>query len=201
MAKTCLKCKQLKDLSEFYTCKNFVDGYGTVCRECIRIQGKQYRHSLFGLIKKTYKNQVEASKKRGHPSPYYTEEEFIIWFIRQDNFPELLANWIQSGYQSKLKPSGDRLDDYKPYSFDNLRLTTWGENEQKMRDDVKGGINNKKSKGCIQFSLEHVLICEYHSLRDAARATCSDSAGISSCCKGKQRKHNGFIWEYKEERM
>ena len=123
----------------------------------------------------------------------------MIWFIKQDNFQQLFDNWKQSGFNSKLKPSGDRLDDYKPYTFDNLRLVTWGENEQKMRDDIKNGINLKKSKGCIQISLEGEIIAEYHSLRDAARATNSDSAGISACCKGKQFKHNGFIWKYKEK--
>lgn len=198
MPKVCLKCKELKDDSEFYPCKNSKDNLGLTCRHCISIQGKQYRNSLIGLIKKTYKNQIFASKKRNHPPPDYTEEEFVIWFIRQDNFLELYNAWVESVFNSKLKPSGDRLDDYKPYSFGNLRLVTWGENEAKLHKDVKCGINNKKSKGCIQISLDGEIIAEYFSLREAARCTNSDSAGIAACCKGKQKKHNGYIWKYKE---
>jgi len=197
MKKLCLNCNEDKEQEEFYPCKNSNDGYGTVCRKCTSEQGKEYRHSLVGLARKTYHNQVVASKRRGHISPNYTEEEFIIWMIRQDSFPELYKNWVESGYDTKLKPSGDRLDDYQPYTFDNLRLVTWGENEQKLRDDVRNGVNTKKSKGCIQFSLDGELIAEFHSLRDAARATNSDSAGISSCCNNKQFKHNNFIWKYK----
>ena len=198
MNKLCVNCNQLKNKHEFYPCKNSVDGVGTVCRICVKVVGENYRHSLIGLIKKLYRNQKQASVKRNHPQPNYTEEEFMIWVIRQDNFNSLYSNWVASGYLSKLKPSGDRLDDYKPYTFDNLRLITWGENEQKARDDVKNGINNKKSKCCIQISLEGEIIAEFFSLRDASRHTGSDSAGISSCCKGKQKTHNGFIWKYKE---
>ena len=198
MSKVCLKCKQEKDASDFYPCKNSRDSLGLVCRECIKIQGKKYRNSLIGLIKKTYKNQVFSSRKRGHPPPDYTEEEFMIWFIRQDNFLELFDNWVASGFDSKLKPSGDRLDDYKPYSFDNLRLVTWGENESKVCHDIRNGINNKKSKACIQISLNGEVLAEYFSLREAARVTGSDSAGIAAVCKGNQKKHNGFIWKYKE---
>lgn len=197
MSKVCLKCKQEKDSADFYPCKNSKDNLGFVCRECIKIQGKKYRNSLIGLIKKTYKNQVFSSRKRGHPPPDYTEEEFTIWFIRQDDFLELFGNWVASGFDSKLKPSGDRLDDYKPYSFDNLRLVTWGENENKACHDIRNGINNKKSKACIQISLDGEVLAEYFSLREAARVTGSDSAGIAACCKGKQKKHNGFIWKYK----
>lgn len=199
MTKECLTCKQIKEFTEFYTCKNFKDGYGTVCRECIRVKGMQYRHSLLGLIKKTYKNQLQSSVKRGHPPPDYSEEEFTVWFIRQENFPTLFENWKQSGFNSKFKPSGDRLNDYLPYSFNNLQLITWGENEQKMRDDVRNGINNKKSKSCIQISLDGEIIAEYYSLREAARCTNSDSAGIAAVCRGNQNKHNGFIWKYKEK--
>lgn len=109
----------------------------------------------------------------------------------------MFGNWVASGFDSKLKPSGDRLDDYRPYSFDNLRLVTWGENENKACHDIRNGINNKKSKACIQISLDGEVLAEYFSLREAARVTGSDSAGIAACCKGKQKKHNGFIWKYK----
>lgn len=198
MKKECVNCKQEKDHSEFYPCKNSVDGVGTVCRDCTKICGQNYRQSLVGLIKKLYRNQKQASVKRNHSQPNYTEEQFMIWVITQHNFQELYSNWVDSGYLSKLKPSGDRLDDYKPYTFENLRLVTWGENEQKARDDVKNGINNKKSKGCVQITLDGEVVAEYHSLSKAARITNSDSAGISSCCQGKQNTHNGFIWKYTE---
>ncbi len=197
--KECVKCKQQVPYSEFYKSDIHVDGFTTVCKPCTSEGGRNYRHSLVGLIRKTYGNQISASRKRGHVPPNYTEEEFMIWMIRQDNFPSLFKDWVDSGYSTPLKPSGDRLDDYKPYTFDNLRLVTWAENEQRMRDDVRNGINTKKSKACEQYSLDGEFIARFHSLRDAARATGSDSAGIASCCKGKQYKHNNFVWKYSTE--
>ena len=42
-----------------------------------------------------------------------------------------------------LAPSIDRKDDYKPYTFDNIQLTTWQQNKAKGHEDCKNGINNK----------------------------------------------------------
>ena len=123
----------------------------------------------------------------------------MIWMIKQDNFVELFNNWKLSGYESRLKPSGDRLDDYKPYTFDNLQLITWGENSDKMHRDVKSGKNSKKSKACEQFTLDGVFIAEWVSLKEAARNNVATSAGISQCCKGLTKQSGGYIWKYKGE--
>jgi hypothetical protein len=49
----------------------------------------------------------------------------------KNNFYELYNNWIDSGYKKSDKPSVDRIDDYKGYSFDNIQLMTWKENNKK----------------------------------------------------------------------
>jgi hypothetical protein len=44
------------------------------------------------------------------------------------NFKVLYKNWVKSGYEKNFRPSVDRLDSTKGYSFDNIRLVTWKEN-------------------------------------------------------------------------
>ena len=195
--KICITCKEPN--KEFYSDKNYEDGLMSVCKECHIDNGNSYRHSLVGLLKRSYSNQKACSKKRCHPKPSYTFEEFMIWAIRQDNFIELFNNWKLSGFTTELRPSCDRLDDYKGYSFDNIQLITWAENEAKLHRDIKSGKNRKKSKVCEQFTLDGVFIAEWVSLKEAARNNVATSAGISQCCKGLTKQSGGYIWKYKGE--
>ena len=75
-----------------------------------------------------YHGQVRASRVRGHVPPNYELWEFRAWCFSQPNFNSLYLNWIESGCDRMLKPSADRLDSNKPYTFDNLRLVTFREN-------------------------------------------------------------------------
>lgn len=40
--KKCCRCKEIKDLSEFYKNKNMKDGHGNYCRSCTKSSSKQY---------------------------------------------------------------------------------------------------------------------------------------------------------------
>lgn len=42
MAKTCTKCQQLKEFSEFYTRKAMRDGHTSHCKECIRTKNMDW---------------------------------------------------------------------------------------------------------------------------------------------------------------
>jgi len=51
---------------------------------------------------------------------------------KQPNFEELYNNWVKHGYDKWYKPSVDRLNDDKGYSFSNIQLVTWKENSDKQ---------------------------------------------------------------------
>lgn len=61
------------------------------------------------------------------------------------------------------------------------------------------GKGNWKSKPVCQYSLDDILINVFESANIAAKETNSMQAHISDCCNGKRKKHNGYIWKYKEE--
>jgi len=151
-----------------------------------------------GVITGIYYSQVARSKLKGLALPKYTLEQLRAWMFTQPNFEELYNNWKKSGYEKDLVPSVDRIDDYKGYSFDNIQLTTWEENNRKGYSDRKNGINNKISKVVIQYDLNGNKLKKYHSVREAGRRTGINHRNISKCClKYKRHSRAGkFKWEF-----
>jgi len=195
--KKCKTCKEIKFLSEFHKNKYYKDGLNYFCKECSRERTKKYKKTKEGLVSSIYGSQRQKSKLRGHKPPNYTNLELRDWMFSQTNFKELYDNYINNDYDVSLKPSCDRIDDYKGYSFDNIRLVTWGENQKRYYNDVKNGINNKRSKAIMQYTLDGVFIKEYYSHRKASRETGISASCICYCCNGTTQRAGGFKWKTK----
>lgn len=195
-SKYCTKCKELKPFSEFCKDKNRIYGLNHYCKECQRQASKKYLKTKNGLICKIYHNQKLCSYRRGHELPKYTLAELREWALSQPIFHELYNKWKTSRYDNGLIPSFDRTDDYKGYSLDRLVIMTWKENKEKGHADRRNGINNKMSKGVMQFTREGLLVDEYYSLRQAARATGISFGNLGTCCRGGLGTAGGFVWCY-----
>ena len=195
-SKNCTKCKELRPLSEFSRRSNASNCFQSYCKPCAKIVRDVYSHTKQGLALNTYSHQIRNSKVRGHPLPDYTSEQLLYWLNRQINFDCLYLNWINSGYNKLKTPSCDRVDDYKSYTLDNLRLVTWQENHSKWCADAKNGTNNKLSKAVKKINLDGELIKTYHSAIQAKRETGISQGSISSCCRGERKKAGGFVWRY-----
>lgn len=151
------------------------------------------------LIFRIYSSQKVNSTHRGHVAPCYTRDEFFYWATDQEIFFNLYDEWVKSGYKKDLVPSCDRLNDYLPYTFDNIRLTTWGENNRRAHFDRKNGLNNKNSNAVIQESVEGVFVNKYYSHNEASRQTGVSQSHISKCCSGKRKTAGGFKWRCVEK--
>ena len=99
-------------------------------------------------------------------------------------------------YKKNLRPSIDRLDDYKTYTLNNIRITTWEENNKKGRFDRKNGINNKVNKAVAKLNDNNEIIEIYHSLRELERIKGFNHSYIAKCCRGEYKKAYGFKWSY-----
>ena len=194
--KFCPHCETKKALKEFSKKKNAKDDLSFVCRGCAKLIITAYRKTKEGVASRIYNHQHDSSKKRGHDAPSYTKAEFSSWLFSQSNFDKLFNAWTDSGQLKAKKPSCDRLDDYKPYTLDNIQLTTWKENNAKGQADRVNGINNKHSKAVIQTTKSGVFIKEHYSQMQASRDTGTCNAHISRCCSGELKSANGFKWEY-----
>lgn len=194
--KNCSTCKESKPLSEFSKHKSTPDGYRYECKSCDKIYKDAYYRTREGMITRIYGSQIRSSKKRNHQTPDYTKVELIKWVLSQANFDSLFKAWEISGYSKTLIPSTDRLDDYKPYTLDNIQVTTWIKNRSKSHSDRKNGVNNKNSKPVIQIAKDGEFIAEYYSIRQASRDTEINQSDISQCCLGKLNSSGGFYWKH-----
>lgn len=198
--KRCSSCKQIKNFSEFYNCKTGTFGKHNYCKECNKIKDLELYRSIDGLMYTLYKSQKCSSKNRGHPLPDYTISEFKRWLI-DNGINNLYDSWMVSDFNGNLKPSCDRLDDSKPYTFSNIRLVTWKENRVKSHVDMRSGKlthGNNPQKSVTQYDGNMKIVAVYPSVSEAGRRTGVFQTNISKCCTGERKRAGGFIWHFTE---
>ncbi len=195
-SKTCSKCGAEKPLAEFETHVQCRDGHRPECKACSKIQQLAYRQSFAGWLSKTYSHQKENSKKRGHTMPAYSKKELGDWVKDQYLFDVLFFDWELADYDKWLRPSVDRLDDYLPYSFNNIQLITWKENDDKCKRDRVEGVNTKNANTVLKIDVESTeVVSVYYSTHAASRATGYNSGYIGQLCRENSIGH-GFRWAY-----
>jgi hypothetical protein len=99
-----------------------------------------------------------------------------------------------------MSPSFDRLDNSKPYTFDNLELVTWGENKRRGHEDVKNGTLKRRGFNLtpiIGTNIKTGEVVEYIS-QNAAKRDGFNNGHINSCLKGRIKTTSGYRWEYKQ---
>lgn len=170
-----------------------------VCQKWYKEYQLAYTRSKEGWARITYHTQKKSSKNRNHPMPNYTVNEFTKWAFSQPNFDQLYNDWENSNYEQSLRPSADRLDDYRPYTLDNLQLTTFKENNLsgvrgKKAHEAYDRVNNLQGITVNQYTLDEKFITSYKSSYVAAKATGIDQSSITKCCRGSLKTAGGFKW-------
>jgi hypothetical protein len=179
------------------------DGYLGKCKECTKEDarnnqkkvGSGYDFSEKGVLRVIYKTQKRNSKLRGHGDLPYSKQELIFW-LYDNGFKGLYDAWVKSGNKKDLKPSVDRIDDLKGYSFDNIRLVTWLDNRLHQYSDIMNGLgtSGKKCKPVVKKDARKRIVSVYVSYNAAVRDIgYSIEYQIKTCAKCR----NGFYWEYK----
>lgn len=91
-------------------------------------------------------------------------------------------------------------EDKSDNSFENLNLMTHKENMNFGTHNERVGKANtnnpKRSKQVAQYDKDGNLIQVWPSTREVQRQLGFNIGHISSCCKGKRKTCNGFIWRY-----
>src|SRR3990167_8894439 len=123
------------------------------------------KRTIPGWLTKVYGRMRQSSRERKQPMPKFDKAELLVWAVK-NNLNDLFHEWLKSGCKKALAPSINRLDDFGGYSFGNMELTTWDDNNKKGRGSVKvrelvhsklGGIAKKMfSKPVIKSSLDGV---------------------------------------------
>lgn len=204
MLKECFKCLQIKPLSEFYKHKALKDGCLNKCKECTKSDVKEnsikvkrgYDNSEKGLIRVLYKSMKRSNKIRGFGGLPFSKETFSDW-LYLNNFKKLYLMWIESSFEKDIKPSVDRLDSLKEYTFDNMQLITWGENRKRQYDDILSGSGSsgRRCKEVCCYSEDGHLLVTYVSASEAKRK-------VGYCIQRNIRLgtpcRNGMFYKYSE---
>lgn len=203
MTKTCRFCNRTKDISQFNKSKSHSDGHEWKCKACKKIYKATWSRTKIGVIKTIYSSQLESSKKRNHPEPSYTQQEFIEWVQGQRLFDYYYNNWVASGYKKIYKPSVDRLDDFKPYSFDNIQLTIVLGNQEHAMQDKRTGIGTQgrhtykvRATNLETGEVEVFPSSSYAVEVLALRGIVVNRQNIQKVCNGQRNKCGGLSWEY-----
>lgn len=195
-SKRCTCCKDVKGIRSFNKSSKGVYNRDAICSECKETNRKERDRSIKGKLSKIYSKQKTSSKKRNHLPPTYTLQELINWAVKKTNYIELWSKWKDSGYNSNLAPSINRLEDDKGYYFGNIEMVTWEQNILDGQDKYRRGIIKTSSGKVFQYTLEGKYIDEHFSSMEAARDTGLHSSGISAVCQGRMKQSGGFIWSY-----
>ena len=148
----------------------------------------KYKKTKTGVINTMYGSQRGLSRKREHHLPRYTHQELKEWCFKQPIFHKLYRNWVKSGYYKMAKPSCDRLDNSKGYTFDNLRIVTFHENaaggayiigkrektlEHRRKLSVRHKGKSPLKNGAWSFMYKHCKKCKSKKRVHEARGLCS----------------------------
>ena len=191
--KKCTKCEKFKPFGAFGKHKNRQDGLDNWCRECKKAHNKQPLQKLMSM----YNKQREKSKQRGHKPPAYTIDELVEKYLNDSKYIKLHKAWVASNYDTKLAPSLDRKDNNIGYSFDNIELMTWQENDNNGdRDQKLGKLGTPIAHvGVSQYTKDGVLIQSFISLMEAERVIGVNHGDISRCLSGRYKSAGGFLWK------
>ena len=198
ITRKCKRCGNVKDINEFPKNKLKHLGHGHTCKPCSKAIIENYNKTERGVVKSMYQGQMSSSRYRKMPLPNYSFDDFFDW-VMANGFKALYDEWAKKGHPKHLKPSADRINDYKPYTLDNIRLVTFCENHKKASQDKIKGINKKQLKPVIQMDSNGKILNEYYSIAEASRKTGLSAPSISNCCRGYKYKHvGGFKWAFKD---
>lgn len=191
--KTCTRCNQTKQLTDFSRNKS-------MCKPCATMDIQERNKTPNGVVAMMYSNQRMTSRKMGRPEPDYTLKQLREWVHSHPNWQSLFDAWVASGYDKYIKPSCDRINSSLPYTLSNLRLVTFQENLNNKFDDTRKGLHlGANGKPVRQLTKEGVLVKEYPSVLYAMRElgkSEQSSSNIHSVCKGIWKSAYGYLWEY-----
>lgn len=188
--RTCRDCHQSLPIAHYAKNKGSRGGRLSYCNTCRKIKLKTDPYQVF---RKIYLTQQKSSKKRGHHPPAYSFEELVQWAEEQPLLTEIWETYQASGHDKDLVPSVDRKNDKKGYTLDNIRLTTWAENNDKANAHKREGLLGK-SRPVYAYHKDGTFYKKYVSSAEAARDTGAHPSDILEVANGVPRRKNGGMY-------
>lgn len=177
----CIECKNFKPIKAKNKCQN--------CWHKFKKKNSPhfYLRFKYSEIKKRCTNPRELIKNPNYKNKLNIDiNTFYKLFINNEQYLNLYKKWQDSGFQYKLSPSIDRIDNNLPYQLGNLQFITHSENC--IKDQEKTAIKCYDKNGNY--------IQTFVSQGEAERKLKLQQANIWKVLNG-QRKHTmGYIFKY-----
>ncbi len=156
-------------------------------------EARKYQRSWLrtykGLTGNMYAKIRERCKRNGRQNDEFSVAEFRAW-LTQTPIRGLFERWAKCGYQTDRRPSVDRIDPLRGYTFDNMQVITAKEN--RVKGDKEKGI--LRGKPVFQLSTSGSVIATYPSITAALKATRINN--ISDVVNGRRKLAAGFFWKF-----
>ncbi len=109
--------------------------------------GMTYARSFNGLAIVRYNGMMARARSRfSKVKLLITKEEFLDLILRSKTYQAIYKDWVESGFQKKLAPSIDRIDNNGHYSRDNIQVVTSYENTLKNDGEYQPNIIHLREK-------------------------------------------------------
>ena len=151
--KRCFKCGVVKPIADFYKHPQMKDGHLNKCKECTRADTQRnyadhidyyhkydqdrYRKNKDRLLAHIYRGIVNRCNgvQRKYSSTGTTPISIAEWksfcTSTRTEFDKLYDAWEKSGFQRRMAPSIDRIDNNRGYTIDNMQWLSQSDNSRK----------------------------------------------------------------------
>ncbi len=170
--KTCTRCTNEKEISNFFRDSSRIDGYMYVCKKCKSLE----------KASKCLKDIIQRCLNENNKSYHRYGGRGIKCLITVDELKEL---WVRDNASEMQRPSIDRKDNNGDYTFENCQF-------------IELSINSGKDKikPILQYNKDMQFIKEWNSILEAQNIY---GHGIITCLTKRDKTAYGFIWRYKNE--
>jgi group I intron endonuclease len=157
---------------------------GPETREKRRLASAGSRNSNFGKHKsEAFKIMIAAARSKPI-NQYSINGKYIKTFANARSVPE---------YPKGYKNISLCLNGKTKYAYGfQWRFADIGNSDVDSLGEIRAANNTHVS----QFSLDGAYITTFRNLREASEATGALYKSISSCCRGRRKQTEGFIWRY-----
>ena len=152
---------------------------------------QKYRKTPKGVLTNMYNHMKNRNKVD------FSLLEFQNTFLTNEKYLRLFNNWSKSGYKKQLRPSLDRIDSKKHYSFDNVQMLTWAENRFKQ-----SALDGKRGrKPAVLQMLGDKVIKRFSSQRMAIKQLGINQGDLSMVLNGRRKTVNGYNFLYENPKL
>lgn len=151
------------------------------------------KRTILGKLQTMYASMKFRSKEERFKNvKIITKENFIQFGLKNDRYIILFNNWVESGYDNKLSPTIDRVNNKLGYIEGNLQFLTKSENCKK-RFHEDGCFNNGKSVKTKIINCENENILYFNSRKEVAEFLKSAYSNIRRAIRKKYKVKGYWI--------